>query len=257
MDLFIICLTALLASALTFFSGFGLGTVLTPVFAIFFPIEIAVALTAVTHFLNNIFKFVLVGRHVNRKIALRFGIPSVFTAFAGAWMLKELGQLPDLLSWSAGSRVFHITPIKLCIGILLLLFSLMELVPKLTKIAFPEKYIPLGGLLSGFFGGLSGNQGALRSAFLLRAGLSKEQFISTGVMIAILIDSSRLIVYAENYFTNVHRTELLPLGGATLSAFAGAFFGNLFLKKITLDLMRIMVGILLLVFALLLSSGVI
>ena len=33
---------------------------------------------------------------------------------------------------------------------------------------------------SGFFGGLSGMQGALRSAFLARAGLSKEAFVASG-----------------------------------------------------------------------------
>jgi uncharacterized membrane protein YfcA len=56
MELMILCLAALIASLLTFFSGFGLGTILTPVFAIFFPIEIAIALTGVVHFLNNIFQ---------------------------------------------------------------------------------------------------------------------------------------------------------------------------------------------------------
>ena len=43
MEYIIICLAALIASALTFFSGFGLGTILMPVFAIFFPVEITAA----------------------------------------------------------------------------------------------------------------------------------------------------------------------------------------------------------------------
>ena len=47
MSFLIVCITALLASGLTLFSGFGLGTVLLPAFAIFFPIEVAVAMTAV------------------------------------------------------------------------------------------------------------------------------------------------------------------------------------------------------------------
>ena len=56
MSVILICAVALAASCLTFFSGFGLGTILMPVFAIFFPLEIAIALTAVVHFLNNIFR---------------------------------------------------------------------------------------------------------------------------------------------------------------------------------------------------------
>jgi hypothetical protein len=33
-----------------------------PVFAIFFPVELAVALTAIVHFLNNVLKLALLGR---------------------------------------------------------------------------------------------------------------------------------------------------------------------------------------------------
>lgn len=46
MEYFVICVTALLASAVTLFSGFGLGTVLMPVFALFVPAPVAVAATA-------------------------------------------------------------------------------------------------------------------------------------------------------------------------------------------------------------------
>ena len=60
MEYILIPIVALLASALTFFSGFGLGTLLLPAFALFFPVDVAIALTAIVHFLNNTFKFVLV-----------------------------------------------------------------------------------------------------------------------------------------------------------------------------------------------------
>lgn len=63
----VICLFALLSSGLTFFSGFGLGTLLVPVFAIFFPIELAIALTAIVHFLNNIFKLTQIGKNASRQ----------------------------------------------------------------------------------------------------------------------------------------------------------------------------------------------
>ena len=43
----IVGLVAFVASALTFVSGFGLGTLLMPVFAVFMPVERAVALTGV------------------------------------------------------------------------------------------------------------------------------------------------------------------------------------------------------------------
>ncbi len=55
MSYLIICGTALIVSGLTLFSGFGLGTLLMPAFALFFPVEVAVEATAVVHLANNIF----------------------------------------------------------------------------------------------------------------------------------------------------------------------------------------------------------
>ena len=62
MEYLAVCAAALVSSGLTLFSGFGLGTLLMPVFALFFPVEIAIGLTAIVHFLNNLFKLALLGR---------------------------------------------------------------------------------------------------------------------------------------------------------------------------------------------------
>ena len=80
----IVCLTALGVSLLTLFSGFGLGTLLMPAFALFFPVEVAVASTAVVHAAHNLFKVGLLGREASRDIVIRFGIPAVFASFGGA-----------------------------------------------------------------------------------------------------------------------------------------------------------------------------
>ncbi|MBI4386078.1 MAG: TSUP family transporter, partial [Elusimicrobia bacterium] len=96
MKYLLICSAALLTSGLTLFSGFGLGTLLMPVFAIFFPVEAAVGLTAVVHFLNNLFKLWLLGRHADRPVVLRFGIPAILAAFLGAQALVWLSHLPPL-----------------------------------------------------------------------------------------------------------------------------------------------------------------
>lgn len=75
-----------------FFSGFGLGTILTPVFMIFFPVDLAIALTGVVHFFNNVFKIILVGKNADRTVVLKFGIPAVLMAFVGALLLL---YIPD------------------------------------------------------------------------------------------------------------------------------------------------------------------
>lgn len=60
-----------------------------PVFALFFPVHVAVAETAVVHGANNIFKLLVVARHANRELVLRFGIPAILAAFAGVAIGKH------------------------------------------------------------------------------------------------------------------------------------------------------------------------
>lgn len=257
MEYITICLAALLASALTFFSGFGLGTILMPVFAIFFPVEIAIGLTAVVHFLNGLFKVFLVGRQANWSVVLRFGLTAALSALAGAWVLSLLAHLPVFYTYRIGGHDFHVTPIKTVIALILLTFTILELTPKFHQLSFDKKYLPLGGIISGFFGGLSGNQGAFRTAFLIKSGLSKEAFIASGVLIACMIDIARISYYSQSVLNLNRDTDYLLLALATLSAFAGAILGNRLLRKITMDAVRWIVAIMLIVISILLAAGII
>jgi uncharacterized protein len=252
----VICLTALAGSALTLFSGFGLGTILTPVFALFFPIELAIALTAIVHFLNNLFKLALLGKAADKSTVLKFGIPSLVASFIGAWLLTLISGSEPLHVYNIGSRVCEVTPVKLVIAILLVCFVLFDLVPGLRTLAFDRKYLVPGGLLSGFFGGLSGNQGALRSAFLIKAGLTKEAFIATGVVIACMVDIARLSVYSEGILSGISSASVPLVAAASLSAFAGAYAGTRLLKKVTLTTVQTMVAVFLLIFSVLLGMGI-
>jgi uncharacterized membrane protein YfcA len=256
-ELLILCLAALVTSLLTFFSGFGLGTILTPVFAIFFPIEVAIALTGVVHFLNNIFKLILVGSHANKHVVLRFGIPAFLAALLGAYLLIKISDLDPLYQYTLGSKDFFITPVKLIVAVLLISFALMESIPRLKKLEFGKNHLMLGGILSGFFGGLSGNQGALRSAFLLKAGLTKEAFIATGIVIACIVDFSRLGVYFSRFSSSGLQENLTLVFAATMSAFAGAFIGSKLLKNVTLELVQIIVTIMLIGLSIGLALGLI
>ena len=257
MELIIICLVAFLTAILTFFSGFGLGTILMPVFAIFFPVEIAIALTGVVHFTNNLFKISLVGRKADKEVLLKFGIPAVISAFAGAWLLLRITVMPSLLEYQLWDKNFEITPVKLVIAILLIIFSLLEILPSVQKIQFSRNKLALGGVLSGFFGGFTGIQGAIRSAFLIKSGLSKEAYIATGVVIACLVDFSRLSVYSSRFReANLHEHLILVIS-ATLAAIFGAFIGNKLLKKITLRFVQVLVAVMLFLIAIALGAGII
>jgi uncharacterized protein len=262
MEFFLIAVVAFGVAILTFFSGFGLGTILMPVFAIFFPIEIAIALTAVVHLANNIFKLFLIGRSVNKKIFLLFALPAFVAAFLGAVALNLISREIILFSYTLAGSEYDITLLRLVIAVLLIVFAILELNPGQNKYSLiKNSHLAAGGALAGFFGGLSGHQGALRSMFLLRAGLGKEGFVATGIAASTLIDVSRITVYGSSflseYLTVIDKSSLMLLLTAIIAAFAGSLTGRIVLKKITMDLVRNIVGYLILVLAILLGAGII
>ncbi|MCH4822097.1 sulfite exporter TauE/SafE family protein [Gramella lutea] len=257
MEIVIISITAFLAAILTFFSGFGLGTILTPVFMLFFPVELAIALTGVVHFFNNVYKLGLVGGKTDKEVLIRFGIPAVIAAFIGSWILINITGTQPLFTYHAFGSQFEVYPVKFLISILLIIFASMDLIPYFNKLQFGKSKLPLGGALSGFFGGLSGNQGALRSAFLIKAGLSKEAFIGTAVFVSTFVDFTRLSMYASGFLKSGLIDNLSLVFFATISGIAGSYFGNILLKKVTLRFLQVIVAILLIVVSLALGAGII
>lgn len=257
MEYLVICLTCLAVSGLTLFSGFGLGTVLVPVMTLFFPVETAIAVTAVVHFANNLFKLGLFWRRADPGVCLRFGIPAFAASLAGAFVLVRVAGLPPLLTTVVAGIALTVTPVKLVVGLLMAVFAVHELRGGRPGQVPSPAVLPLGGLLSGFFGGLSGNQGAFRSAFLLGAGLSKDAFIATGVVLACVVDVSRLAVYAGQAGTAIVAGHLGLVATATLSAFGGALLGRRVLTKVTIGTVRRLVGTMLLALSLALCLGVI
>jgi uncharacterized membrane protein YfcA len=96
-------------------------------------------------------------------------------------------------------------------------FAFLEIIPSFQKVQFGKDKLVLGGVLSGFFGGLTGIQGAIRSAFLIKSGLSKEAYIATGVMIACFIDFTRLSVYITRFSASSLNENLVLVESARWS----------------------------------------
>lgn len=240
MDILVVSIVSAAAGALTLFSGFGLGTLLLPAFALFMPAREAVAATAVVHLANNVFKLFLVGRDADRSVALRFGAPAVVAALAGAALLSRMG--------GAVNEVM---------GALIIAFAVLDLAPSLFPASFDRRWLPLGGALSGFLGGLSGHQGALRSAFLIKAGLSRDAFIATGVWVAVMVDVARLSLYGATFLGDTPASIAPLVATACLAAFAGSFGGSRLARKVTLRSVRVVVGVMLVVIGALLAAGMI
>ena len=257
MEYVIVGITAFIASLLSFFSGFGLGTLLMPAFAVFFPIDVAISMTAVVHFLNNIVKYLLTGKQVNKQVFVRFGLTAIPSAFAGAYLLVYLSGVQKELIFNFRGIEFDIIPVNAVIGALMIFFAWLDLSKRMGQLSFSKDKLWLGGILSGFFGGLSGHQGALRSAFLINFGLTKEAFVATGIAIALVVDLVRMSMYASNYWKAGISDHMDILLVALIAAFLGAFGGRFLLKKITIHLIRNIVAILLILIGLGLITGLI
>ncbi|HLN94448.1 MAG TPA: sulfite exporter TauE/SafE family protein, partial [Flavobacterium sp.] len=257
MEILVLSVLAFSIALLTFFSGFGLGTLLTPVFMMYFPVEIAIGLTGVVHFFNNVFKLFLVGRQADRTVLLRFGLPAILAALLGSWLLFLIPNQHALFMYEIGTKTFSVTPVKFMVALLLLVFASIEVIPYFKKLQFDKSKLPIGGFLSGFFGGLSGNQGALRSAFLLRAGLTKEAFIGSTVVVSTFVDCTRLGIYAVNFQNAGLSENLTLLITVTASGILGSYIGNRLLKKVTLPALQTGVALLLFVLALALGLGLV
>ena len=242
-----IFLISLSTAVLTYYSGFGLGTLLFPTLSIFLPLEWAIASTAIVHLINNLIKLALNYQNTHWKMALTFITTAIPFAFIGSLLLNWLLIQPQTIHFSLGQWTFQTLPYKIFIGSLMILFAILEWFPEHQKPTFSSKWLAVGGALSGFFGGLSGHQGALRSAFLMRTALNKKQIIATGIIVACCIDVTRLFIYPIQWNTLIQGPYTawlwMAIGGATV----GTILGQLFIEKITIQSLKHIIAISLLI----------
>jgi len=215
-------------------------------------------MTAIVHFLNNMFKFGMTYKSIDKEVLIRFGLPAIPFAILGAVLLTSLSKnnilLADFNFIGISCKVYLI---QLIVGILMLFFAIAELFPSFKKDTIKSKHLIAGGAISGFFGGLTGNQGALRTMFLIKSGLSKESFIATGIAIACIVDISRLSVYFGKIQKINVEENIGIITTATLCAFIGAYFGKKLLDKITITTIQYLVSLLIGTISILLIFGII
>lgn len=229
-------IVAFLAAALTLMTGFGLGTILTPVFLIFYDVKIAILIVAIVHLANNLLKLSLFSRHISLDILKRFGVLTLVGAFIGAFFQGEMDS----------------SIIKILLGLSLIFLGIKEVTGFGERFRLPQKIDFIGGFLSGFLGGLVGNQGAVRSAYLLNYNISKETFVATAAIIASVVDVTRIPVYIFNN-KDVLANNVILLLITTAAAFAGTFAGKKLLKKISLKAFKLYVATMVILIGVLLA----
>ena len=249
-------IVAFLASILTFFSWFWIWTILLPVFALFFPLNIAIAMTWIVHLLNNLFKLILVWNYFDKKIVLKLWLTWILWALLWAYLLIQLSNLELKIDFSIIWYNFETTIFKLIIWILLIIFSIIEISPKFNKFNFWNTAIYIVWFLSWLFGWLSWHQWALRTAILTKLNLEKNVFIATWVVIACLVDFTRIWIYFSN-FKLLEKENIILIILTTLSAFLWAYIWNKLLKKVTINFIQKIVSFMLIIMWFLIWLGII
>ena len=204
-----VALVSFAAGAIAAISGFGIGSLLTPLFAVWVGTKVAVAVVAIPHFVATAYRFWILRAHVDRRVLMSFGLTSAAGGLLGA-LLHASASEPSL---------------TLIFGIILVFVGLMGLIGVAEKLRFQGWHAWLAGAVSGFLGGLIGNQGGLRSGAMLGFDVSKEAFIATATATGLLVDTARLPIYLVTQGDDILRVwplALIATGGAVLGTVAGA-----------------------------------
>jgi len=230
----------MVAAAIAAVAGFGIGSLLTPVFAARLGTRLAVAAVAIPHFVGTLQRFFVLRRHVDRRVLLGFGAASAAGGLAGA-----------LLHARVANR-----PLALVFGTLLLLAGLSELTGWMQRVRWGRGAAWVAGALSGLLGGLVGNQGGIRSASMLGFEVPKESFVATATAVGVIVDLARLPVYLVTDGRALRAQWPLILA-ATAGAVIGTPIGIRVLARVPERVFRRVVSVLLLLLgvAMILTGG--
>lgn len=216
------------AALATFYTGFGLNTILVPLFMLYWDAPSAVFLASIVHLCNNILKVSLTARSINWPLFKNFGIPAILFAFIGAFLLNQISRETST----------YLEPI---FGAILMLFALLEFFN--WKLPMQGAWaMRIGGGLSGFFGGFSGHQGALRALFLSKIKMEPIVFVATTAVISLLVDLTRIGVYtSDQRHMNFYPSWLIFL--VIPAALAGTLVGRKYIQKIKHALFSKLIGL--------------
>lgn len=178
-ELLLIMLLTIAASFVGTVSGFGISTVMIPVLFFFFPYAETLLLAGVLHWFNDIWKISLFREGIKWRLIVAFGVPAIIASYLGATLVFNAPQMLLLRT----------------LGGFFILYAVFLMFRKRFKIPTSSAAALVGGASSGFFAGIFGLGGAIRSAFLAAYDLKKSVYVSTIGAIALVTDTVRLVTY--------------------------------------------------------------
>lgn len=204
----------LLAAALTVPAGFGLATMLTPVVLFWLPPHEAIAVVAIIHGAHNAWKLKLLRNSVDLSAVKRYGWALIVGAILGAMLHSYIPS----------------NPLLLVVGFALIILPILSATERWTNIRLPDSEDRIGGFGSGFFGGLTGHQGALRAMFLQKRLPDKAAYAATASVLALAVDLTRIPIYLLFEGTSI-LDEYILIPSLVFSAILGVHLGKLWLTR--------------------------
>ena len=217
-----------MAGGIASISGFGIGSILTPVLSLWYDAKLAVAAISIPHLIGTALRFWLLQGRVDTRVMWSFGLASAAGGIAGA-LLNSVFESPWLLA---------------LLGILLLFVAAGELIGFSRRMIFRGPAAWIAGAVSGMLGGLVGNQGGLRSAALLGFRLDRDRFIATATAIGLFVDAARMPIYFYSHGPQLPATRS-AIAIATAGVIAGTLLGGRLLRRIPEAVFRRVVAVLL------------
>lgn len=221
-------LCAVVAGGLASVAGFGIGSLLTPIFALSIGTKLAVAAVSIPHLIGSAQRFWRLRHAIDHRVLWSFGITSAAGGLIGA-----------LLHNQAGNRALSIV-----FGALLILAGASQLTGFMERIRWGRTAAWIAGGVSGLFGGMVGNQGGIRTAAMLGFDVPRDSFVATATAIALFVDAARMPVYAAVSGRELLGEWRLILAG-TVGVVIGTAIGTRLLSRIPQQVFRRVIGVLL------------
>jgi uncharacterized membrane protein YfcA len=230
-------LFALICEIIGTVGGFGSSILFVPLASLVLPRGLVLGLTSILHVFSNISKIFFFYKHINRRMLLLFGIPSVLFTIVGAWITTSIGE--EFAQW--------------LLGIFLVVFSLLFLL-------FPALIIPAnkvnaiaGGSLAGFAAGFLGTGGAIRGMTMAAFDMPMDVFVGTSAAIDLGVDFTRMLIYAGHGFMEDALWSYVVI--LFIASWAGTWIGKLILNKMTQEQFKRVVLLLILAIGLTTLAG--
>jgi uncharacterized membrane protein YfcA len=181
---------------------------MTPLLMVWRPPAHAVAILAIPHALATAVRLLRLRGDIHWPTFRQFGLASAAGGLAGAALQSQ----------------FASPALTLVLGTLLVLAGTTELLRRRVPLPQTPFWRLAGGVLSGLFGGLVGNQGGIRAAALLGFQLPSRQLVATATASALLVDAARVPIYlvtAGSVIADATRLWLVISAGVIVGTFVG------------------------------------